>query len=210
MGKDRLARDIISRLKKEYPHPATALNYSTPFELLVATMLSAQTTDARVNLVTEKLFRKYRTVKSYAETPPEEMEKDIRSVNFYRTKARNIVSTAITIMKQFNSVVPRRLEDLTGLPGVARKTANIVLWEAFGINEGIAVDTHVRRLAQRLGLSEHDDPVKIERDLMSLIPRKEWGTLSHLLILHGRAVCQARNPGHLRCVLFDLCPSNSL
>lgn len=210
MRKDLLTREIIGRLKKEYPNLRTALHYSNPVELLVATMLSAQTTDARVNQVTEKLFSKYRTLKSYADSSPEKMAKDIRSVNFYRTKARNIVNTARTLLESFNSEVPRCLEELTRLPGVARKTANIVLWEAFGINEGVAVDTHVRRLARRLGLSEHDDPEKIERDLMALTPRKDWGTLSSLLILHGRAVCQARKPTHTRCVLFDLCPSNSL
>lgn len=202
--------EIIKALKKEYPHPATALRYSTPFELLVATVLSAQTTDVLVNKVTENLFRKYRTVQDYAASPIEMLQKDVGSVNFYKTKAKHIQAAAKTIVGKFNSQVPRTMEELTTLPGVARKTANIILSNAFGIHEGIAVDTHVKRLAYRLGLTRHEDPVKIEQDLMAITPQKDWGTLSHLLIFHGRKICLAKKPKHQECVLFDLCPSRDL
>jgi endonuclease-3 len=202
--------EIIKRLKKIYPEPKTALNYSNPFELLVATILSAQTTDVHVNKVTEKLFKKYKYIKDYAYTPIEELQKDISSINFYRNKAKNIQACAKLIIERFNSNVPKKMEDLLTLPGVARKTANIVLSNAYGINEGIAVDTHVRRLSQRLGLTKEDDPVKIEQDLMKITPQKEWGNLSHLLIFHGRVVCQAKKPKHKECVLFDICPSRDI
>ncbi len=202
--------EIIKRLKKIYPEPKTALNYSNPFELLVATILSAQTTDVHVNKVTEKLFKKYKSIKDYAERPLEELQKDISSINFYRNKAKNIQACARMIIERFNSNVPKKMEDLLTLPGVARKTANIVLSNAYGINEGIAVDTHVRRLSQRLGLTKEDEPVKIEQDLMKITPQKEWGNLSHLLIFHGRAICQAKKPNHKECVLFDICPSRDI
>jgi endonuclease-3 len=203
--------EIIKRLNKEYANtPLTALRFSSPLELLVATMLSAQTTDALVNKVTEGLFKKYRTVQDYANTPPEKLAQDIRSVNFFNNKAKSIHKTAIVLLEKFNGAVPQTMDELTTLPGVARKTANIVLSGAFGIDEGIAVDTHVKRLAYRLGLTKHDDPVKIEQDLMPLTPRKEWGNLSHLLIFHGRAVCQARKPKHQECVLSDICPSRNI
>jgi endonuclease-3 len=203
--------EIIKRLKKVYANmPLTALRFSSPLELLVATMLSAQTTDVLVNKVTEGLFKKYRTVQAYADTPPEKLAQDIRSVNFFNNKAKNINKTATLLLEKFNGAVPQTMDELTMLPGVARKTANIVLSGAFGINEGIAVDTHVRRLAFRLGLTKHDDPVKIEQDLLAFTPRKEWGNLSHLLIFHGRAVCQARKPKHHECVLSDICPSRNI
>jgi endonuclease-3 len=202
--------EIIKRLKKIYPEPKTALNYSNPFELLVATILSAQTTDVHVNKVTEKLFKKYKSIKDYAERPLEELQKDISSINFYRNKAKNIQACARMIIERFNSNVPKKMEDLLTLPGVARKTANIVLSNAYGINEGIAVDTHVRRLSERLGLTKEDEPVKIEQDLMKITPQKEWGNLSHLLIFHGRAICQAKKPNHKECVLFDICPSRDI
>jgi endonuclease-3 len=203
--------EIIKRLKKVYANmPLTALRFSSPLELLVATMLSAQTTDVLVNKVTEGLFKKYRTVQAYADTPPEKLAQDIRSVNFFNNKAKNINKTATLLLEKFNGAVPQTMDELTMLPGVARKTANIVLSGAFGINEGIAVDTHVKRLAFRLGLTKHDDPVKIEQDLLAFTPRKEWGNLSHLLIFHGRAVCQARKPKHHECVLSDICPSRNI
>jgi len=203
--------EIIKRLKKVYTNtPLTVLRFFSPLELLVATMLSAQTTDVLVNKVTEGLFKKYRTVQAYADTPPEKLAQDIRSVNFFNNKAKSIHKTATLLREKFNSTVPQTMEELTTLPGVARKTANIVLSVAFGINEGIAVDTHVKRLSGRLGLTKHDDPVKIEQDLMPITPRKEWGNLSHLLIFHGRAVCQAKKPKHDQCVLYDICPSRNI
>ena len=203
--------EIIKRLKKEYPGtPQTVLRFSTPFELLVATILSAQTTDVLVNKVTADLFKKYRSVQDVANTTPEKFAQDIRSVNFFNNKAKNINTTAKMIIEKFGGEVPQTMEELVSLPGVARKTANIVLSSAFGINEGIAVDTHVKRLAYRLGLTKHDDPVKIEQDLIAITPKKEWGHLSHLLIFHGRKVCQAKKADHAICVLFDLCPSNNI
>jgi endonuclease-3 len=201
---------IIKKLKKEYLRPRTALNFSNPFELLVATVLSAQTTDMLVNKVTENLFRKYKTVKDYARVQLETLQKDVNSVNFYKTKAKNIQAAAKMIVEKFHSEVPRTMDELITLPGVARKTANIILSGAFGINEGIAVDTHVRRLSQRLGLSKNDDPVKIEKDLMAITPKEEWGNLSHLLIFHGRKVCQAKKPLHSECVLYNICPSRNI
>ena len=202
--------EVIRRLKKEYPSPKTALNFTGPFELLVATILSAQTTDVHVNKVTDKLFRKYRSVKDYADVPLDAFKQDIRSINFYNNKAKNIQAAAKMIIGQFGSKVPRTMEELIVLPGVARKTANIVLSGAFGINEGIAVDTHVKRVSYRLGLTENEDPVKIEKDLMEITPKVEWGTLSHLLIFHGRKICQAKKPKHEECVLFDICPSREI
>lgn len=203
--------EIIKRLKKEYSNtPLTALRFSNPLELLTATMLSAQTTDVLVNKVTEGLFKKYRTVQDFAKTTPEKLAQDIRSVNFFNNKAKSINKAATMLIENFSGKVPQTMEELTSLPGVARKTANIVLSGAFGINEGIAVDTHVKRLANRLGLTKHNDPVKIEQDLMAITPQKEWGNLSHLLIFHGRAICQARKPKHDQCVLYNICPSRNI
>jgi len=211
MEKKKQVTEILKRLKKEYAGtPQTALHYSAPFELLVATILSAQTTDVQVNKVTEKLFRKYRTMEDFANSSPEKLEQDVASVNFYRNKARNISNTAKMLLSQYSGNVPKTMEELITLPGVARKTANIVLSSAYGINEGIAVDTHVKRLANRLGLTKYEDPVKIESDLVKITPRKEWGNLSHLLIFHGRKVCTARNPDHGSCTLFNICPSNHI
>jgi endonuclease-3 len=211
MDKHKQITEILKRLGKEYTGtPQTALHFSTPFELLVATILSAQTTDAQVNKVTETLFNKYRTIENFADTTPEKLAKDVASVNFYRNKAKNINVTAKMIFEQFGGMVPKTMQELVTLPGVARKTANIVLSTVFGINEGIAVDTHVKRLANRLGLTKHEDPVKIENDLMPITPRKEWGNLSHLLIFHGRKICPAKKPKHDECVLYDLCPSKNI
>lgn len=211
MDKKKQVAEILKRLKKEYSGtPRTALNFSSTFELLVATILSAQTTDVQVNKVTESLFKKYKTVEDFSTTTPEKLSADVASVNFYRNKAKSINKTAKMIVEKFDGRVPQTMEGLVALPGVARKTANIVLSSAFGINEGIAVDTHVRRLAFRLGLTKQEDPVKIEVDLMEITPRKEWGNLSHLLIFHGRKICQARRPDHGACVLFDICPSRNI
>jgi endonuclease-3 len=203
-------KEIIRRLKGEYPELKTALKFNNPFELLVATVLSAQATDVHVNKVTENLFKKYKSIKDYANVPLEILLKDVSSINFYRTKAKNIHESAKMIIKNFNSKVPGTMEELITLPGVARKTANIILSSAYGINEGIAVDTHVKRLANRLGLTKNEDPVKIEKDLMEITPKSEWGNLSHLLIFHGRKICQAKKPNHKECVLFDICPSRNI
>lgn len=201
---------ILKRLKREYPEPKTVLKFRNPFELLVATILSAQTTDVHVNKVTDTLFRKYKSIGDYADTSLETLRKDISSINFYNNKAKNIQSSAKIIIGQFGGKVPQSMEELTSLPGVARKTANIILSDAFGIHEGIAVDTHVKRLSYRLGLTKNEDPVKIERDLMAITPKREWGNISHFLIFHGRRVCQARKPRHGECVLSDVCPSKDI
>lgn len=202
------AREILRRLKKAYPKAHTALQYKTPFELLVATILSAQSTDVQVNKTTPALFAKYQTIKTFALCPLDELQKDVSSINFYRNKARHIQASAQKVMSEFGGQVPRSMAELITLPGVARKTANIVLSEAFGLQEGIAVDTHVKRLTKLLGLTLHDDPVKVEQDLMELVQRKNWSDMSNLLILHGRAVCNARKPLHAQCILADICPSN--
>ncbi len=210
MDKKRQIKTILRLLCKEYPEPRTALEFRTPFELLAATILSAQSTDVQVNRITPGLFKKYRLVKDFALSKPDALERDVSSVNFYRNKAKSIRNSAIRIMEDFGGEVPRSMEELVTLPGVARKTANIILSNAFGNNEGIAVDTHVKRLAGRLGLTKHEDPVKIERDLMAITPRKDWSVLSHVLVFHGRKVCAARKPRHPECVLYEICPSNSL
>ena len=202
--------EILSRLKRDNPSPKVALNFNTTFELLIATILSAQTTDVLVNKVTDNLFKKYRSVKDYADANIETLQKDVSSVNFYKTKAKNIQTAARMIIEKFQSHVPKTMDELTSLPGVARKTANIVLSNAYGINEGIAVDTHVKRVSYRLGLTKNEDPVKIEKDLMAITPKEEWGNLSHLLIFHGRKICQAKKPKHLECVLYDICPSKNI
>ena len=202
---------IIKRLKKEYSGtPLTALRFSSPFELLVATILSAQTTDVQVNKVTPVLFKKYRRIEDFAKAKPEQIARDINSVNFFNNKAKSIQKAAVMVLDQFGGMVPRTMDELVTLPGVARKTANIVLSSAFGINEGMAVDTHVKRLSALLRLTKHTDPVKIEQDLLAITPKKEWANFSHLLIYHGRAICQARRPNHAECVLYDICPSKNI
>jgi len=211
MNKNEKISEIIKRLRKEYTGtPQTVLGFTTPFELLIATILSAQTTDVLVNKVTERLFKKYPTIEAFAGATPEKLAKDIGSVNFFNNKAKNINVTAKMVIADFGGKVPQTMEELISFPGVARKTANIVLSSAFGINEGIAVDTHVKRLAYRLGLTKHDDPVKVEQDLLAVTPKKEWSNLSHLLIFHGRKVCQARKPDHAACVLAEICPSKEM
>ncbi len=206
-GSPEQVRAIIAELRHLYPDARTSLNFSTPLELLVATQLSAQSTDERVNRVTADLFRKYRRVEDYATVSQEELEKDIQSTGFYHTKAKNIRAAAQCIMTNYGGEVPRTMEDLVTLPGVGRKTANVVLGNAFGIVEGIVVDTHVGRLARRLGWTTNEDPVKVEQDLMRIIPREDWLDLSHMLINHGRAICLARKPLCAQCALVHLCPS---
>ena len=199
--------ETIELLEKEHRDSKIALNYSNPLELLVATILSAQCTDKRINLVTKNLFKKYRKAEEYANAGLGELEEDIRSTGFYRNKARNIKKCCKLLVEKFNSQVPRTMEKMLELPGVGRKTANIVLSNAFGIIEGVAVDTHVRRLARRLGLSEHENPRKIEKDLMEIVPKTYWKRITDLLIFHGRRVCLARKPKCDACVLKNLCPS---
>jgi len=199
------AREIDARLKKLYPHPKTALHFSTPLELLVATILSAQCTDERVNQVTKTLFKKYRLAEDYARAIQEELEKDIRSTGFFHSKARSIMRCCAALVEKFQGKVPRTLEEMLLLPGVGRKTANLVLGDAFGI-PGIVVDTHVRRVAERLGLTENTDPDRIEQDLMPLLPPDRWTPFSHELIFHGRSACKARSPDCPRCALENLCP----
>jgi endonuclease III len=198
---------IIERLRDEHPDATIALRFGSPLELLVSVMLSAQTTDVNVNRVTDRLFAKYRGPEDYLAVPQEELELDIFATGFFRQKARSLRGTMRMLIDDFGGNVPRTLEELTRLPGVARKTANVVAAE-LGDPQGIVVDTHVRRLAQRLGLTRQDDPVKIERDLMRLVPREHWGVFPHLLIWHGRRVCDARRPACERCVVNDLCPSS--
>jgi endonuclease-3 len=198
---------IIALLTKEHSDAKVALHHDNPLELLVATVLSAQATDKQVNKVTEALFKKYRTPEDYAKADPRELEEDIRSTGFYRNKAKYLKKTGQMLVEEFNSKVPHTMEELTVLPGVARKTANIVLSNAFGVTEGIAVDTHVRRLAQRLGLSKNKNPDKVERDLMELVPKRQWAKLTDVLIFHGRRVCTAKKPSCNGCVINELCPS---
>ena len=201
------AREIVARLRVAYPDARCSLNFRTPLELLVATMLSAQCTDERVNAVTATLFEKYRSAEDFAEAQPEELEQDVKQTGFYRNKAKHIREASRLILERHGGEVPRTMAELTSLPGVARKTANVVMGNAMGIVEGVVVDTHVGRLAKRLGLTTSDDPVKVEQDLMVLLPQSDWLDLSHLLIYHGRAVCQARKPLCEGCTLLDLCPT---
>lgn len=197
---------VIELLEKEYPNAKTALNYSNPLEILVATMLSAQTTDQRVNIVTANLFKKYRTPKDYANADIKKLEQDIHSTGFYHNKARNLQKCCQLLVEKFNSQVPKTMDELLELPGVARKTANIVLYNAFGIITGIAVDTHVNRVSQRLGLTEQDDSTKIEQDLMQITPKEKWMKLTDLLIFHGRQVCNAKKPKCEACIINKYCP----
>jgi endonuclease III len=199
--------EVIPRLKREYPDARTELNWENPLELLVATMLSAQTTDVRVNMVTQTLFERYRTVEDYAGADITQLEEDIRPTGFYRNKARALQGMARALIERHGSEVPRTMAELVALPGIGRKTANVVLGNAFGVDEGVVVDTHVRRLSGRLGLTEEKDPEKIERDLLRVVPEGERTLFSHLLIFHGRRVCRARKPDCPGCVLNDICPS---
>ncbi|MCC7307496.1 MAG: endonuclease III [Acidobacteria bacterium] len=207
--KERTAA-IIRRLKKAYPDAHCALNHTNPFELLIATILSAQCTDERVNIVTADLFRKYRGPKAFINASQSELESDIHSTGFFRNKAKSIKGASRRIIEIYDGKVPETMDDLLTLPGVARKTANVVLGNAFAIASGVVVDTHVARLSLRLGLTEEKDPSKIEADLIKLVPRRHWIMFPHWLITHGRRVCIARRPKCRECVLGDICPSRDL
>lgn len=206
-AKKQRALEILVRLQRLYPEAPCTLNYTTPVQLLVATILSAQCTDERVNLVTPELFRRFPDAPALASADLAELENLVRSTGFYRNKAKNIQAACQMIVTEFGGQVPQRMEELLKLPGVARKTANVVLAHAFGIHAGVTVDTHVKRLSQRLGLTKETDPIRIERDLMKLLPQPDWENWSIRLIYHGRAVCNARNPVCDGCILADLCPS---
>ena len=204
------ARKIIARLKKEYPDATCALTHGSALELVVATILSAQCTDARVNMVTPHLFATYRTAADYAAADPRVLEKEIQSTGFFRNKTRSIIGMAQALVERHGGEVPQTMEELTALPGVGRKTANVILGTWFRKNEGVVVDTHVQRLTGLLRLSRQTDPVKIEQDLMAIVPRADWTWFSHTLIQHGRAVCIARRPACAACVLNRLCPSSTV
>lgn len=206
MTKSVRAGEIIKRLKKEFPEAKTALTFSNPLQLLISTMLSAQCTDKRVNMVTPSLFAHYKTASDFASADRRELEQEIHSTGFFRSKAKNIIEACQAIVDRHRGVVPKSMEELLELPGVGRKTANCVLGGAYGIQSGIVVDTHVIRLSKRLGLTNEDDPEKIEMDLMKIIKRKEWYRFSNLFILHGRKTCNARAPFCTKCRLSDICP----
>ena len=210
VDKKELMKQIIKLLRKAYPDAHCALHHANPLELLIATILSAQCTDVRVNIVTATLFRKYRSAQDFINVAVTELEKDIQSTGFFRNKAKNIQGACKIIVEKYNGRVPETMEELLELPGVARKTANVVMGNAFGVASGIVVDTHVTRLANLLGLTETENAVKIEQDLIPLTPKKDWIMLPHLLIFHGRAVCIARRPRCSACVLEKLCPSSLL
>jgi endonuclease-3 len=205
-----ISSEIIKRLKKAYPDARIALRYSNPLELLVATILSAQCTDERVNIITALLFKKYKSADDYASADIKEFESAIHSAGFFRNKAKNIIASAKLIRDNFDGKVPASMAEILTLPGVARKTANVVLGNAYNIVEGIAVDTHVIRLSNRLGMTKNTDPVKIEQDLMKIIPEKDWFNISFLLQHHGRAVCHAKKPNHGICVLKNICISSDI
>lgn len=199
--------ELIKRLKKAYPNAHCALNHTTPFELLIATILSAQCTDVRVNIVTTELFRKYRGPAAFINVSQAELEKDIHSTGFFRNKAKNIQAACKRIIEEFGGDVPQTMDELLTLGGVARKTANVVLGNAFGIASGVVVDTHISRLSQRLGLTENTGAEKIELDLQELVPKKDWVMFPHWMIFHGRQICNARKPKCGECTLADICPS---
>lgn len=198
---------ILAKLDEAYPAVTCALNHETPFQLLISTILSAQTTDERVNQVTATLYKKYSTPEAFAYANPRELEQDLRPTGFFRNKTKSVIGASKKIAEQFAGAVPKTMDELLTLPGVARKTANVVLGTAFGIADGVVVDTHVTRLSHRLDLSRHDDPKKIEQDLMRVIPREKWIIFSHQLIWHGRKICQARKPRCIECNLKEICYS---
>jgi endonuclease-3 len=204
-ARDRI-RPVIRRLKRHYPEARCSLDFGSPLELLVATILSAQCTDERVNLVTPTVFARYRTARDYADADPGELETLIKSTGFYRNKARSLIGMGRALAERHQGQVPRTMAELVAVPGVGRKTANVVLGNAFGVDEGVVVDTHVARISQRLRFTRHAEPGKIEQDLMKLVPRKEWTLFPHLMIHHGRAICQARKPRCEMCPVNDLCP----
>lgn len=202
----RYAIKVARQLAKAYPDAVCALRFTTPLELLIATILSAQCTDQRVNQVTAELFQKYRRAEDYAQAPRAELERAIQSTGFFRNKAKNIQECCAALVEKFGGKVPKSMEDLVGLSGVGRKTANVVLGTAYGIPSGVVVDTHVTRISQRLGLTTQKDPVRIEQDLMAVLPQREWINFSHRMIHHGRQICVARRPACQRCPLSNLCP----
>ncbi len=204
MDRAEKARKVLAILSREFPNPKTALSFSTPLELLIATILSAQTTDERVNKTTPELFKRFKSAADYANARPEEIERLISSINFYRNKTKSIIACCRKIVERFGGEVPKTVEELTELPGVGRKTANIVLGNAFG-KQALAVDTHVKRVSQRLGLTKEQDPDKIEADLCSIIPKKMWTNTTHLLIFHGRKTCKAKRPLCSSCSVRDYC-----
>lgn len=210
MNKKERALEIYSRLAKRYPAPEPALDWTNAWELLVATVLAAQCTDERVNKVTPALFKSWPTIKDMAAADVSDLEEAVRSTGFFRNKAKNLKNAAIRIMDVFDGTVPSTMNELISLPGVARKTANIVLSNAYGIHEGIAVDTHVKRLTYRMGLTKNTDPVRIEKDLMPLFPRETWGDVNHFLVYYGREVCNARSPRCTECKLADICPKHGV
>jgi endonuclease-3 len=205
--KQERANDIVVRLKQMYPKAKCSLDFTNAFELLIATMLSAQSTDVRVNIVTKSLFRKYPNPQAFADAKQVEMERDVKQTGFFRNKAKAVIAASKVLVERHNGEVPRTMDELTALPGVGRKTANVVLSNALNISVGIVVDTHVTRVSARLGLTSNDNAEKIEQDLMPLIPKKEWTTFSHRLIAHGRTICIARKPKCAQCALNELCPS---
>ncbi len=204
----RQGAEVFGRLQRAYPDAHCELDYANAFQLLVATILSAQCTDRRVNMVTPPLFARYPTPRALADAAPEEVEALIKSTGFFRSKTRNLIGMAKALVERFHGEVPHDLAELVTIPGVGRKTANVVLGNAFGIAAGVVVDTHIGRLSRRLGLTTETDPVKVERDLMRIFPREHWTLLAHLLIFHGRRVCAARRPQCEHCVLQDICPSS--
>ena len=203
-------RDVIRRLKRAYPDAKCSLNHSNPFELLVATILSAQCTDERVNIVTADLFRKYKKPEDYLKVSPRELEKDIQSTGFFRNKTKSIQGTSKVLTEEYGGQVPHTMDELLELPGVARKTANVVLGNAFGVKAGVVVDTHVTRLSHRLAFSREKTAEKIEQDLIEIVPKKDWVIFPHLLIAHGRKICKARNPLCAECPIEKLCPASFL
>ena len=208
--KKKRTLEIIKRLKKAYPDAHCALNHTSPFELLIATILSAQCTDERVNIVTADLFRKYRSPQDFVDVSQAELEKDIHSTGFFRNKAKNIKAASQRLIEVYKGEIPRTMEEILTLGGVARKTGNVVLGNAFGIASGVVVDTHVSRLSQRLGLTNEKTPEKIERDLEKLVPKRNWIMFPHWMIFHGRQICNARKPKCTECVLANICPSRKL
>ncbi len=204
------AAEIYDRLQTHYPDAHTALHFKNAFQLLIATILSAQCTDKRVNMVTPALFKRYPTPAALAAARPEDVEEIIKTIGFFRGKTKSLIGMATAVASQYHGKVPNEMDALVELPGVGRKTANVVLGNAYGKNEGIAVDTHVGRVSQRLGLTAQTDPVKIEQDLMKIFPRDKWTLLSHLLIEHGRTICEARRPKCEICFLNDICPSSQV
>jgi len=206
MGTQKIPQKVLRRLKRAFPEAGCALRFASPLELLVATILSAQCTDVQVNKITPALFAKFRSAKDYAEAPLRQIEESIKSTGFYHNKAKNIQATCRLLLERFGGKVPATMEELTALPGVGRKTANVVLGNWFGRAEGVTVDTHVFRLSRRMGLATGNTPEKVEKELVALFPQKEWTNLSHVLILHGRTCCRARKPDCEHCILADCCP----